>query len=29
MPAADGRNTYFNEAAATLWSCQPQLNSNL
>jgi PAS domain S-box-containing protein len=29
MTDADGRITYFNEAAATMWGCRPKLNSDL
>jgi PAS domain S-box-containing protein len=29
MTDTDGRITYFNEAAATLWGCRPKLNSDL
>jgi PAS domain S-box-containing protein len=29
MTDADGRITYFNEAAATLWGCRPKLNTDL
>ncbi|MGA8493902.1 MAG: PAS domain S-box protein [Xanthobacteraceae bacterium] len=29
MTDTNGRITYFNEAAATLWGCRPQLNSDL
>src|SRR6202451_2971417 len=29
MTDADGRITYFNEAAATLWGCRPKLNIDL
>jgi PAS domain S-box-containing protein len=29
MTDADGRITYFNEAAATMWGCRPKLNADL
>jgi PAS domain S-box-containing protein len=29
MTDADGRITYFNEAAATMWGCRPKLNTDL
>jgi PAS domain S-box-containing protein len=29
MTDADGRITYFNEAAATMWGCRPRLNTDL
>jgi PAS domain S-box-containing protein len=29
MTDTDGRITYFNEAAATLWGCRPKLNTDL
>ena len=29
MTDADGRITYFNDAAATLWGCRPKLNTDL
>src|SRR6202161_1881232 len=29
MTDADGRITYFNEAAATMWGCRPRLNVDL